>query len=225
MFPIGTVERQGTQEALSALRLPVMSSLSPENNFTFLPQGAIIQEFKVQGHNIVQSFPRAELYTDAPYFGETIGRMSNRIKGATINSLNGKSYQLAQNDGPNALHGGNAGFGKRLFKGPEPVERHGREAVRFTYVSPDREEGYPGTVELRIWYTAWEEKEEDGVGKVCLEVEYEVEMVGDECEETVVGITNHRCELQHQHNEAQLILGPAISISAAPLLLMGQRSH
>jgi aldose 1-epimerase len=177
---------------LSAFLPSIMSSLSSENNnFSFLPQGAIIQEFKVHGHNIVQSFPRAELYTDAPYFGETIGRMSNRIKDATINSLNGRSYQLAQNNGPNSLHGGSAGFGKRLFKGPEPVERNGREAVRFTYVSPDGEEGYPGTIELQIWYTAWEEKG-GGVDKVCLEAEYEVEMVGDECEETIVGITNHR---------------------------------
>jgi aldose 1-epimerase len=171
--------------------LPRMTSLSPENNFSFLPQGAIIQEFKVQGHNIVQSFPRAELYHDAPYFGETIGRTSNRIKSATIESLNGKSYKLAQNDGPNSLHGGKFGFGKRLFNGPVPIERNGREAVRFTYLSADGEEGYPGTVELRVWYTAWEEKE-GGMTKVCLEAEYEVEMVGDECEETVVGITNHR---------------------------------
>lgn len=168
-----------------------MSSLSPESNFTFLPQGAIIQEFKVHGYNIVQSFADATLYQNAPYFGETIGRMSNRIKGATIDSLNGQSYKLAPNNGPNSLHGGQVGFGKRVFTGPEPVERNGREAVRFTYLSPDGEEGYPGTIELRVWYTAWEETS-GGVTKVCLEAEYEVEMVGDECEETVVGVTNHR---------------------------------
>jgi aldose 1-epimerase len=168
-----------------------MSLLSTGNNFNFLPQGAIIQEFKVNGHNIVQSFPRAELYNDAPFFGETIGRTSNRTENATINSLNGKSYKLAANSGPNSLHGGNIGFGKRPFRGPQPVERGGREAVKFTYLSPDGEEGYPGTIELRVWYIAWED-EEDGVPKVYLETEYEVEMVGDECEETVVGITNHR---------------------------------
>ena len=168
-----------------------MSLLSTENNFNFLPQGAIIQEFTVKGYNVVQSFPRAELYNDAPFFGETIGRTSNRIKNATINSLNGRSYKLAANNGPNSLHGGNIGFGKRPFNGPQPVERGGREAVKFTYLSPDGEEGYPGTIELRVWYTAWED-EEDGVPKVYLEVEYEVEMVGEECEETVVGITNHR---------------------------------
>ena len=168
-----------------------MSLLSSDNNLTFLPQGALIQEFKVQGKNIVQGFPRAELYKDAAYFGETIGRTSNRIKGATISSLNGRSYKLAQNNGPNSLHGGNIGFGKCLFKGPEPVERNGKEAVKFTYLSRDGEEGYPGTIELRVWYTAWEEKEGE-VTKVCLESEYEVEMIGDECEETVVSITNHR---------------------------------
>jgi aldose 1-epimerase len=55
----------------------------------------------------------------------------------------------------------------------------------------DGEEGYPGTVELRVWYASYE-VQEDGVTKLVLEAEYEVEMIGDECEETIVGITNHR---------------------------------
>ena len=160
---------------------------SAETNFSFLPLGALIQEFKVQGYNIVQSFPTADLYKDAPYFGETIGRTSNRIKNATIDSLNGKSYNLADNNAPNSLHGGDVGFGKRIFKGPFPEQRNGKEAVKFTYLSPDGEEGFPGTVELRVWYTAWEED-----STVFLEAEYEVEMTGDECEETAVSITNHR---------------------------------
>ena len=71
------------------------------------------------------------------------------------------------------------------------VERGGRQATRFSYVSPDGEEGYPGTVELVVWYFVFEE-EEDGVRKTTLEVEYQVELIGDECDETVVNVTNHR---------------------------------
>lgn len=70
------------------------------------------------------------------------------------------------------------------------MNRNGKEGVLFTYLSPDGEEGYPGTVELKVWYTAWTE-DEDGVSKTVLQTEYEVELVGDECDETVVNITNH----------------------------------
>ena len=159
--------------------------------FSFLPQGALIQEFKVGGHNIVLGFPDAEPYATAPFFGETIGRVANRVRNGIIENLNGKSYQLNTNNGPNSLHGGSMGWGKKEFSGPHPMQKNGKESVQFTYVSPDGDEGYPGTVELRVWYSASEEQE-DGVTKVVLVAEYEVEMVGNECEETAVNVTNHR---------------------------------
>lgn len=161
--------------------------------FTFLPQGGIIQQFKVGGRNIVLGFPSAAPYKSdtSPYIGETIGRLANRVSDAKINNLNGKSYSLAANNGPNTLHGGLAGWGKRDFEGPMQVSRHGREAVQFKYLSKDGEEGFPGTVELRLWYFAGIDKV-DGVDKTSLEIEYEVELVGDEVEETAVGVTNHR---------------------------------
>jgi aldose 1-epimerase len=163
------------------------------DSFTFLPQGGIIQEFKVGGKNIVLGFPSAESYRTKhnPFFGETIGRVANRVSDAKINNLNGKSYSLAANNGPNSLHGGVAGWGKRDFEGPKPVQRNGKEAVQFTYLSKDGEEGYPGTVELKLWYIAGIEKDE-GVEKTSLEIEYEVELVGDEVDETAVAVTNHR---------------------------------
>jgi aldose 1-epimerase len=99
--------------------------------------------------------------------------------------------QLAQNNNTNHLHGGKVGWGKKLFSGPQTMNRNGRESVLFTYKSLDGEEGYPGTVELRVWYASYE-AQEDGVSKLVLEIEYEVEMTGDECDETTVGITNHR---------------------------------
>lgn len=164
-----------------------------QSAFTFLPQGAIIQEFNVAGHNIVQSFSDAESYRthNSPYFGETIGRTTNRVKKGLLENLNGKSYQLAQNNQGNSLHGGNQGWGKRIFSGPKPINRNGKEGVLFTYLSKDGEEGYPGTVEVRVWYTAYKEHDA-GVDKTVLDAEYEIEFVGDECEETVVGVTNHR---------------------------------
>ncbi|KAL8762236.1 MAG: hypothetical protein Q9184_001717 [Pyrenodesmia sp. 2 TL-2023] len=167
-----------------------MSATNPESAFTFLSQGALIQEFTVVGQNIVQSFPEASFYkthNDA-YLGETIGRTTNRVKGAKLENLNGQSYKLAVNDGdnPNSLHGGSQGWGKQDFEGPKPVNRNGKEGVQFRYVSKDGEEGYPGTVECFVWYTAWIEGH-----MTVLEVEYQVELVGDECEETVCGVTNH----------------------------------
>ncbi|KIX00932.1 uncharacterized protein Z518_09997 [Rhinocladiella mackenziei CBS 650.93] len=163
--------------------------MTSESGFSFLPQGAIIQEFKVAGHNIVLGYPQPEPYANSPFFGETIGRVANRIKNAEFN-LNGKSYKVAANEANNHLHGGLRGWGKKKFTGPQPVNHHGKEAVLFTYVSPDGDEGYPGTVELRVWYTAWTE-EADAVSKIVLETEYEVEMIGSECDETVINVTNH----------------------------------
>lgn len=170
-----------------------MAAQTFSDAFTFLPQGGIIQEFKVGGKNIVLGFPSAASYKtkNNPFFGENIGRLANRVSGAKINSLNGKSYELTANNGPNTLHGGVEGWGKKDFEGPTPVQRNGKEAVLFKYLSKDGEEGFPGTVELRLWYTGSLEKDE-GVDKTSLEIEYEVELVGDECEETVVGVTNHR---------------------------------
>lgn len=166
--------------------------MASDSGVTFLPTGAIIQELNVGGHNIVLGYPTVEPYAEAPFFGETIGRIANRVKDAQIDDLNGKSYKLAANDGPNHLHGGLQGWGKKKFTGPQTVNRNGKEGVLFTYVSPDGEEGYPGTVEIRVWYTTWEEAQETGSPKLVLETEYEVELIGTDVDETVVNVTNHR---------------------------------
>lgn len=161
-----------------------------ESAFTFLPLGAIIQEFNVGGTNIVQGFRTQEDYVNhnSPFFGATIGRVANRLKGGVLKNVNGRDYSLAQNNGPNALHGGQKGWDKRIFDGPKAVNRNGKEGIFFKYLSKHEEEGYPGTVEVRVWYTA---NKEDG--KTVLETEYEAELVGDEVEETALNITNHSC--------------------------------
>ena len=160
------------------------------NSFAFLPRGALIQEFKVNGINIVLGYKDEEPYKHAPFFGETIGRVANRIKDGKMN-VNGREYQLELNNGPNSLHGGPEGWGRQSFKGPTSVSKDGKESMKFSYVSPDGDEGFPGTVELRVLYTATDE-EENGIKKVVLTAEYEVEMTGSECDETPVMVTNHR---------------------------------
>lgn len=165
-------------------------------NFSFLPLGAIIQSFRVGDLDIVQGFPTADLYRqhNDPYFGETIGRVANRISGAKINNLNNQSYPLDANNGPNSLHGGSQGWGKKVFEGPTDVKRNGRDCIQFRYLSLDGEEGYPGTVELLVWY--YPSTDQKGASNVVvLEVEYEASLVNDDedTKETAVAVTNHRC--------------------------------
>jgi aldose 1-epimerase len=171
--------------------------------FQFLPMGAILQTFLVGKINIVQNFPKQSLYQshNDPYFGETIGRVANRIKDGKISSLNGKSYTLAVNDEPNHLHGGAIGWGKKIWSGPEPIgvksipglqggHLEGGESVKFTLKSEDGDEGYPGTVDTSVIYTTGTQKTPDGKEVTVLGIEYEAELVGG-AEETVINMTNH----------------------------------
>jgi len=180
-----------------------MTSTTSSAAFQFLPLGAIIQTVLVGKTNIVQNFPRQALYEsyNKPFFGETIGRVANRIKNGQIDSLNGKSYSLSINNSPNTLHGGTIGWGKRVWEGPTPVglkeipgldgnNLEGCESVKFTLKSEDGEEGYPGTVEASVTYTACTQKTGDGKEAIILGIEYQAELVGG-AEETVVNITNH----------------------------------
>ena len=94
---------------------------------------------------------------ETPYFGSIIGRYGNRIGGGTF-TLNGETFDLAKNNGPNHLHGGLKGFDKVVWDA-EPFERDGERGIVFTYTSPDGEEGYPGTLSTRVTYTLTDENE------------------------------------------------------------------
>ncbi|OWY97842.1 Aldose 1-epimerase, partial [Phytophthora megakarya] len=155
----------------------------------FLNQGAKIQEFVVGGRNIVLGFPTPELYIEhsGPHFGETVGRIANRVSDAKV-ELNGKSYPLIANDGVNSLHGGNT-WGLRDFEGPTPV---GNDSTRYKLISPDGDSGFPGTVEFTVTYTHSTSKTENGKEISQLEMEYEAELIGPEdVKETAINITNH----------------------------------
>ncbi len=86
-----------------------------------------------------------------PFFGATVGRVANRVAGGKF-SLDGKDYTLAVNNGPNSLHGGVKGFDKVVWKA-EDVSGPTGPAVRFTYLSKDGEEGYPGNLSVAVTYT------------------------------------------------------------------------
>lgn len=102
--------------------------------------------------NIVLGFDDLSSYVaDREHFGVIAGRYANRISHGRF-ELDGEAYQLACNNAPNHLHGGEVGFGRRLWRG-ETKETDEGPAVVFTHVSPDGEEGYPGELTATTTYT------------------------------------------------------------------------
>ncbi len=92
-----------------------------------------------------------------PYFGALVGRYGNRIRNAKF-TLDGQTYTLAANNGPNNLHGGVKGFDKVVWQA-EPFQDARGQGLVFTYTSPDGEEGFPGTLQARVTYTLTDSNE------------------------------------------------------------------
>jgi len=115
--------------------------------------------------------------TSHPYFGATVGRYANRIGGAKF-VLEGVTYELAANNGPNHLHGGIKGFDKVIWNA-EQIETEDEVGVKMTYLSKDGEEGYPGNLACIVTYTLTKDDE--------LRISYEAET--DKA--TVLNLTNH----------------------------------
>ena len=119
--------------------------------------GCIIVSVKVPDRNgkmadVVLGYDTLEGYLkDSPYFGAVVGRYGNRIAKGQF-TLDGKTYRLATNNGPNHLHGGNKGFDKVVWKAASKTAPEG-VAVEFTRTSRDGEEGYPGNLQVTVTYT------------------------------------------------------------------------
>jgi aldose 1-epimerase len=127
--------------------------------------GGIITSLKVPDRSgkfadVVLGFDRLENYwadPPPPFFGAIIGRYGNRIAKGKF-TLGGKTYTLATNNPPNHLHGGNKGFDKQLWTITTKESPEGSSAI-FTRTSPDGEEGYPGTLQVRVTYTLTDKNE------------------------------------------------------------------
>jgi len=142
----------------------VMSLSVPDKNGTFADV--------VLGYDNVADYIKA-----SPYFGCHIGRYGNRIAKARF-SLDGQTYQLAANDGPNSLHGGVKGFDKVLWSArPLPTELG--PALELRYLSRHLEEGFPGNLDVVGRYTLTE----DG--------SLRVDFTATTDQKTIVNLTHH----------------------------------
>ena len=119
--------------------------------------GAIVTSIIVPDRNgkradVALGYDRVEDYinaVDKPYFGAVVGRYGNRIAKGEF-TLDGEAYSLLKNNGENHLHGGAIGFDKVVWTVDEYVEG---QALTLSYLAKDKEEGYPGNLQLKITYT------------------------------------------------------------------------
>ncbi len=151
----------------------------------------------VLGFDSMEGYQSPEYVKSGPYFGAIVGRYGNRIAKGQF-TVNGEEYQLATNNGENHLHGGDKGFDKVMWQA-EPVQ--GENALRLTYVSPDGEEGYPGTLTSTVTYTLTNDNE--------IRIDYQA--TTDKA--TPVNLTNHSY-FNLAAGEAEDALGHVVTINA-----------
>ena len=128
---------------------------------TICSYGGIVTTLKVPDKNgkfgdVVLGYDTlAEYIKETPYFGCLVGRYGNRIAKGKF-TLNGKTYKLAVNNGPNALHGGLKGFDKVVWQAKAYLTANG-PSLELAYLSKDGEEGYPGNLSVKAVYTLTED--------------------------------------------------------------------
>jgi aldose 1-epimerase len=137
--------------------------------------GAVLVDLKVpdktgKAESVVLGYDNVKAYEKGSFYGATVGRVANRIAGAKF-TLDGKEYKLTAN-----IHGGKRGFTRVIWKA-EPLPA--QNAVRFSYLSADGEEGYPGNLSVSVTYTLTKENE--------LRIDYKAKTD----KPTPVNLTNH----------------------------------
>lgn len=150
---------------------------------SILTYGAIVQSIMVPDGDgamgdVALGFGTIEEYVEqSPYFGAIVGRYANRIAEGTF-ELDGETYELAINNEPNTLHGGETGFDKVIWSAEEVGSLDG-PSLTLSYTSPDGEEGYPGTLDVTVTYTVTQNDE--------LRIEYAATTDAP----TVINLSNH----------------------------------
>jgi aldose 1-epimerase len=158
----------------------ILSNPSGELVVSVLTLGGIIESIEVldlEGNqvNVALGLNTVEEYaTVSPYFGCITGRYANRIAEGTF-ELEGETYELAINNDPNHLHGGERGFDKRVWTATNATD----SSIELHYTSPDGEEGYPGTLDVTVTYTLTDDN--------AIQIDYEA--TTDKT--TVLNLTNH----------------------------------
>ncbi|PSL08534.1 aldose 1-epimerase [Haloactinopolyspora alba] len=150
-----------------------------------LTYGGIVQSITVPDRkgemaNVALGFDNLGDYVEhsGPYFGAIVGRYANRIAEGEF-TLDGEQYELATNNPPNHLHGGDVGFDKKVWEVTDEFADRHDVGLELSYTSPDGEEGYPGTLETTVTYTLTKRNE--------LRIDYHATTD----EPTIVNLTNH----------------------------------
>jgi len=180
-------DKQGAMKVESFGKLPSgeevrLFTLTNKNGMEarIMNYGGAIVSLKTPDRNgqladVVLGFDSLDGYLKgSPYFGALVGRYGNRIAGGKF-VLNGETYTLPVNNGPNSLHGGLKGFDKVLWS----AEQGEGQSLVLKYVSADGEEGYPGELSATVTYTLTDDNE--------LKIDYEAATT----KPTVVNLTNH----------------------------------
>lgn len=171
-----TIEnKQGAKVVLSTLGAGIVSIVVPDRN-------GLMADVVLGYANPI------DYLADGPCAGKTPGRYANRIGRGHL-EIEGKSYQLAINNGPNALHGGPTGFQNRIWD----AEIEGEDTIVFTYRSADGEENYPGNLVAKATFR-WDD--ENGLSMM-----YEASTDAP----TVVNLTNHAYFNLAGHNSGSVL--------------------
>lgn len=166
--------------------------------------GGILMSLKVPGRagkleDVVLGFDKPEDYIakkEHPYFGALVGRYGNRIAKAKF-SIDGKTYKLAANNGPNSLHGGIVGFDKKFW-----TARQSGNVLTLELVSKDMEEGFPGELHVKVTYTLTDHN--------ALQIDY----LATTNKPTVVNLTNHTY-FNLGGNASKHVMGHVLSLKAS----------
>jgi len=181
-MPTPSTERWGTVDGQPVERYTLENRSGSVCKITNL--GATVTELWLPDRDgaladVVLGFDDVDGYlTRSPYFGCIAGRCANRIEGGRF-ELDGEEYQLATNNGPHHLHGGDKGFDKAVWKLEGLDTFEDQASVTLSYRSVDGEEGYPGNLDVEVKYTLTDQNE------------LVVEMTASTDEVTVVNLAHH----------------------------------